>query len=206
MRGPRWNTIPPRSSTPAARKVDQLNRPKWITLIPAPKPIALIRKLYDVEREATKAEMSALQRLELRQERDPPVLKALGTWIHDIMAKEPPKSALYKAAQYTFKQWAALNRFLEDGRLCIDNTGCERTMRVIALGRNNYLFAGSEAGAKAAATIYTIVGTCRLNDVDPWTYLQDVLSKLASGWPNRRVTELLPDIWAQKHAQQANAN
>ncbi len=167
--------------------------------------INAVSKLYDIEREATKAEMDTEQRLKLRKDRAPPILEALRQWLGQVIQKEPPKSGLSKAARYMVNQWVALNRFLEDGALPLDNNGSERGLRVIALGRKNYLFAGSEAGAKAAATMYTIFGTCSLNGVDPWAYLQDVIQKLTSGWKMSRLPELLPPVWAQQQTEQSNA-
>ena len=87
----------------------------------------------------------------------------------------------------------ALTRFLEDGRLEIHNNACERALRKIAVGRANWLFAGSDAGAERAAVIYTVVGTCRLLDVEPFAYLKDVLEKLASGWKQSEIASLLPN-------------
>jgi transposase len=168
-------------------------------------PLTYIRELYEVEREADEKKLSAEQRLALRQQRDGPVLEKLAQWVAVAMKTEPPKSALYKAAQYTCNQWKALNRFLEDGRLLLDNTGCERALRVVAQGRKNYLFAGSEVAAHAAATFYTIFGTCTLCGVVPWTYLRDVMQKLCAGWPFRRLAELLPPVWAEHLAKQTDA-
>lgn len=172
----------------------------------AAEPIALIRDLYAIEKEATENQMTASERLQLRTDRAPPILKTLGEWVAKILETEPPKSALYKAAQYTHNQWDALNRFLEDGRLPLDNTQCERSLRGIALGRRNYLFCGSDQGAHTAAIIYTLVGTCALNRIDPWSYIRDVITKLSSSWPIRRLAELLPPVWAQQHAEQANTH
>ena len=89
-------------------------------------------------------------------------------------------------------------RFLDDGRLPIDNTDCERGMRTIACGRKNYLFAGSDEGAERAATMYTITETCKRTGVNPWAYLKDVLWKLqVDMWPKSRLDELLPPNWAE---------
>lgn len=162
-------------------------------------PIALIRDLYAIEAQATENNMDSQKRLVLRKDRAPPILNKLGKWLAKTINSEPPKSALAKAAMYSVNQWEALNRFLEDGRLPLDNTGAERVLRILALARNNYLFFGSDAGANAAANIYTVFGTCKLCSVDPWTYTQDVIQKLSSGWPARHLDELLPSAWAMKH-------
>ncbi len=102
------------------------------------------------------------------------------------------KSALAAAFRYTTKRRQALTRFLTEGRLEIDNNIAENGMRPVALGRKNYLFAGSDAGGDRAASIYTIVQTARLNGVNPEAYLKDVLTRIADGHPINRIGELLP--------------
>ena len=97
-----------------------------------------------------------------------------------------------KALTYAVNQWKLLSRFLEDGRLAIHNNACERALRKIAIGRSNWLFAGSDAGAERAAVIYTVLGTCRLRGVDPYAWLKDVLERLASGWKQSEIAALLP--------------
>lgn len=151
---------------------------KWIT------------DLFMVEREAE--EMSPDERLALRRERSAPILKDLGAWIEQTCRTASPKSPLGKALTYATNQWRPLTRFLEDGRLEIHNNACERALRRIAIGRNNWLFAGSDAGAERAAVIYTVLGTCRLRDVDPFAWLKDVLEKLAAGWKQSEIGALLP--------------
>ena len=152
---------------------------KWIT------------DLFMVEREA--AGVSHEQRLALRGEKSVPALKDLGEWIAEISRTTPPKSPLGKAVTYATNQWKPLTRFLEDGRLAIHNNACERALRRVAIGRNNWMFAGSDAGAERAAIIYTVLGTCRLRDVDPFAWLKDVLEKLASGWKQSDIAALLPN-------------
>jgi len=157
-----------------------------------------IGKLYEVEREATERELDPAARQVLRRERSTPVLDELGKWIAKTEPAAPPKSPLGRALTYMVNQWQALSRFLEDGRLEIDNNGVERALRTVAVGRKNWLFAGSDEGAERAAVIYTVFGTCRLNGVDPWVYVQDVLKKLADGWKHSRIAELLPPDWARR--------
>jgi transposase len=152
---------------------------KWIT------------DLFMVEREG--AEMSPEQRLALRREKSGPVLKDLGTWIAETSKTTTPKSPLGKALTYAANQWRPLTRFLEDPRLQIHNNACERALRRIAIGRNNWLFAGSDAGARRAAVIYTVLGTCRLRGADPFAWLKGVLEKLASGWKQSEIAALLPN-------------
>ena len=102
------------------------------------------------------------------------------------------------------KRWPALTRFVEDGRAEIDNNIAERAMRNVASGRKNWLFAGSRIGGERAAAIYSIIETCKLNDIEPQTYIVDVMEKIASGWPASRWDELMPWNWAlQNNAAQA---
>ncbi len=112
-----------------------------------------------------------------------------------------PKSKLGQAIHYTHKRMKCLSRYLEDGRLEIDNTRVERLIRLVAVGRKNYLFAGSDAGAERAATAYSLIATCTLHEIDPWAYLTDVLEKIAAGWPNRDLDALLPAPWLQRHPE-----
>ena len=115
---------------------------------------------------------------------------------------EPPSSTLAKACAYSINHWTALLRFLEDGRLSLDNNLCELQIRSLAVGRRNYLFAGSDAGAEHAATLYSLLRTCALHGIDTYAYLVDLLRKLAEGWPDRRIDELLPESWAAAHLDQ----
>jgi transposase len=94
-------------------------------------------------------------------------------------------------------RWSALTRYLEEGYLHIDNNPVERAIRGVAIGRKNFLFAGNDAGGERAASIYTLIETCKLNGVDPFAYLCEVLEKLPT-WPNRRLHELLPFHWRKQ--------
>lgn len=163
----------------------------------------LIGQLFEVERTARDQDLDAAGRLELRQRCSRPVAEALGKWIAETWPAAEPKGPLSQALQYTVNQWKALTRFLEDGALQLDNNASERALRQIAVGRKNWMFAGSDEGALRAATIYTVFGTCRLNGVDPWEYTLDVLEKLASGWKQSRIEELLPQEWAAARARKA---
>jgi transposase len=168
-------------------------------------PVELIRQLYAIERAATDAGEDHEARRERRQREAPPIIAALGRWMADTYNKEPPKSPLAKACYYAIARWEGLKRFLEDGRLPLDNTASERALRQVAVGRNNYLFAGSDQGGERAAIAYTVIGTCMLAGVDPLAYLTDVFQKLAAGWPHRRLDELLPPNWAASRAAELTA-
>jgi len=163
-------------------------------------PIKLIGRMYRIERLADVKELPAEGRATLRGQRSRPVLDTLHRWLVRTLASEPPSSELAKAAGYLFNQWTALTRFLEDGRLGLDNNLCERQLRDIALGRKNYLFAGSHDAARRAATLYSLLRTCALHDLPPLPYLTDVLRRLAAGWEQDRLDELLPDRWEPERA------
>jgi transposase len=149
-----------------------------------------IQDLFMIEREA--ADRNPADRLAIRLERSKPILDDLHVWIGDTWPTALPKSPLGKALTYAVNQWKPLGRFLEDGRLPIHNNACERALRKIAIGRANWMFAGSDEGAERAAVIYTLLGTCRLRGVEPFAWLKDVLEKLASGWKQSEIAALLP--------------
>jgi transposase len=165
-------------------------------------PIKLIAALYEVESRATAANVSVEERTALRGRESRPICERLHGWLVDTCGHEPPKSPLAQASAYALKRWTALTRCLDNGALPLDNNASERALRGICVGRKNYLFAGSDTGAERAAVLYTVVGTCALNGVEPWAYLRDVLAKLSSGWKASRIDELLPSAWAANHQAQ----
>jgi hypothetical protein len=124
--------------------------------------VAQIRALYAVEREAKEARLDANARRALREEKARPLLGELHDWLEAMASRATPKSPLGKAIGYAQKRWGALTRYLDDGRLEIDNGEVERLIRLVALGRKNFLFAGSDAGAERAAVAYTVLATCTL--------------------------------------------
>ncbi|GAC1556036.1 MAG: hypothetical protein NVS2B7_31680 [Herpetosiphon sp.] len=144
-------------------------------------PIAMeavqkIDVLFSIEREINGK--PAAERLAVRQGRLRPLVDDLRVWLVAQRAKLSPRSELAKAITYSLKRWDALTRFLDDGRICLTNNAAERALRAVALGRVNWTFAGSDRGAERAAAIYTLIATCKLNDVDPQAYLADVLARL----------------------------
>ncbi|WNG35833.1 IS66 family transposase [Archangium violaceum] len=145
--------------------------------------------------QASQQQVDEAERLRRRDTLSRAVTEHLGRWVAETYNREPPKSPLAQACRYTINQWQSLMRFMEDARLPLHNNASELRLREIAVGRKNYLFAGSDAGAERAACVYTLVATCVLAGVEPWAYLADVLEKLASGWPQRRLEELLPPMW-----------
>ena len=121
-----------------------------------------------------------------------PLLAAFFAWAEATVTKLSAKSALADAFRYAIKRREALSRFVTDGRLEADNNIAENAIRAIAVGRKNYLFAGSDTGGERAAAIYTIVQTAKLNGVNPEAYLKDVLTRIADGHPINRIAELMP--------------
>lgn len=168
-------------------------------------PLKQIARMYRVERLATLRDAAPEQRLALRQRWTVPILERLHDWLVNTAACEPPSSALAKAAQYAVNHWQALTRFVEDGCLDIDNNHCESQLRGIALGRKNYLFAGSHDAARRTAVLYSLVRTCAEHGVPPLPYLTDVLRSLGAGWPARQVDQLLPHAWKARQAVVAAA-
>jgi transposase len=157
-----------------------------------------IAALYAIESEIRGRPPS--ERREVRQARARPLLDSLREWLESCLTKLWRKSDTTAAVKYVLGLWEALVRYTEDGRLEIDNNAAERALRVVALGRKNYLFAGSDAGGERAAAIYSLVGTAKLNGIDPETYLRDVLSRIAEH-PIHRIGELLPWIGAAPDAR-----
>ena len=131
------------------------------------------------------------KRRAVRQARAGPLLDELRAWLEAIHATLSKKSGLAQAIRYALARWPALTRYRDDGRLEIDNNAAERALRPVALGRKNYLFAGSDEGGERAAAIYTLIGTAKLNGLDPQAYLSHVLERIAEH-PVNRIDELLP--------------
>jgi hypothetical protein len=131
----------------------------------------------------------------LREQKSRPLLDELRAWLAATNTKLSQKTDLAAAIRYTLTRWKALTRFIEDGRLEIDNNAAERSIRPLALGRKNYLFAGSDAGGERAAAMYSLIETAKLNGVDPEAYLRDIIAHIADH-PINRIAELLPWNWA----------
>jgi transposase len=154
-----------------------------------------IAQLYAVEAEAQGKPVH--ERLAVRAAAKP-LLADLFAWMEAAAHRLSARSALAEAFRYTLKRRIALSRFLDDGRLEADNNIAENALRGIALGRKNYLFAGSDAGGEPAAAMYTLIGTASLNDVNPEAWLTNVLARIADGHPINRIDDLLPWSWSQE--------
>jgi transposase len=158
----------------------------------ATEAVERIDALFAIEREING--MFPQERVRMRDERCRPLLLDLETWLREQRARVSKKSETGKAIDYSLKRWAALTRFLDDGRLCMSNNAAERELRAVAVGRRNWTFAGSDEGGRRAAAIYTLIATAKLNDVDPQAWLADVLARLPDH-PARRINELMPWNW-----------
>lgn len=163
-------------------------------------PIAWFRHLYKIEEYAKDIGADAQQRLEIRQQKSVPVMEALGKWITEKIKVTPKDTPFGKALGYSARQWEALSQFLHDGALEIDNGLSERIIRTLAIGRKNFMFAGSDAGAEWAAILYSLIASCKLAGIDAGAYLRDVMIKIAGGWPQSKIGELTPENWAKLHA------
>ncbi len=157
----------------------------------AAEAIRRIGLLYAIEREIRGRVPH--ERMTARQARSAPVLEELRAWLSATLTTVSAKSPIAGAIQYTLVRWTALTRFRDDGRIDIDNNTAERSIRPVVLGRRNYLFAGSDTGGERAANLYSLIGTCLLNDIDPYPYLEHVLERIGEH-PINRIEALLP--WA----------
>jgi transposase len=159
--------------------------------------LLLIAQLYRVEKEARA--LTAEDRLGLRQLRSKPILDKLRNYLLEIQTEVLPKSPEGRAVRYTLKNWTALTRYCQDGDLQIDNNATERAIRGVAVGRNNWVFFGSDEGGKTAAVLRSFVASCQRVGVDPFAWLKDILSRIADH-PITRLAELLPHNWTPVQA------
>ena len=153
---------------------------------------AMIRVLYEIEKEGR--ELDATARLALRRERSVPQLNQFHAWLEAQQSEVLPKSPLGEAIGYARSNWTALTRYTEDGDLSIDNNAAENALRPVALGRKNWLFAGSNEGGRTGATLMTLVASCKRHGLDPFAYLRDLLTRLPAT-PIHQLDEFLPDDW-----------
>ncbi len=182
-------------------------RRKWIEALEARDlraavPVALLRDVYHVERDARKTGVDHEELRRRRQTLSRPLLDRFREVVADLADKAPPKTPLGKAVTYTVNQWSTLVAFLDDPRVPLSNVHVEQQQRRTTLGRKNYLFAGSDEGATRLAILQTLVINCELAKVPMFEYLRDVFDKLAGDWPAARIDELLPAAWSANHGRQ----
>jgi len=134
-------------------------------------------------------------RLAARQTRSKPIVDAFRTWLEQQLPRIPGRSTLAEAIRYALSRWEGLTQFLRDGQIELDTNPVERAIRPVALGRKNHLFAGSDGGGTRWAIICSLIETAKLNDVEPYAYLRDVLTRMVNGHPINRLDELLPWTW-----------
>lgn len=172
-------------------------------------PLDIIQRMYKIERASKKAGDSPGERFERRRRHSLPLLDEFKTWLDEHVGTIRPTSPLGKAITYARNQWGPLQTFLLDGHLEIDNGAVERALRGVAVGRKNWLFAGSDEGAERAAVLFTVIETAVRHGHDPQAYLTDVIDKLAAGWStvplDDLVPELLPDRWTAPASGDADA-
>jgi hypothetical protein len=156
--------------------------------------LAHIAQLYAVEKRARQSGIEGDDLRLLREQASAPVLAQLHEYLVKIRGEVLPKSEAGQAITYALKNWIALTRYCEDGDLAIDNNHTERSLRGVAVGRNNWVFVGSDRGGMTMAILRSFVGSCELVKIDPFTWFQDVLSRIAQH-SIQQLDELLPHRW-----------
>jgi len=156
-------------------------------------------RLYKIEDRAKKENYNSAQLLDARQKEAKPILAEIKIVLDEYRGQVLPKSPMGKAITYASNQWEALIRYVENPILDIDNNLSERILRMVVIGRKNYMFAGSESGAWRAAIIYSLVASCKLNGIDPFVYFRDVLEKVSTH-PANKIDELLPSNWKKPNS------
>ena len=181
----------------ARRKfVDALNENNRL----ATEALCFIRKIYKVESDANKAGLNADERKEQRLKISYPTIRLFETWMKETYLKVLPNSKMGDALEYTYSLLPRLSRYVNDGRINIDNNLIENAIRPLALGRKNYLFCGNDASAYRAAIVYSLISTCKAADVDPRTWMEDVLRKIPYYQRDQRdLAELLPFNWKNRY-------
>ena len=181
----------------ARRKfVDALNENNRL----ATEALCFIRKIYKVESDADKAGLNADERKEQRLKISYPTIRLFETWMKETYLKVLPNSKMGDAIEYTYSLLPRLSRYVNDGRINVDNNLIENAIRPLALGRKNYLFCGNDASAYRAAIVYSLISTCKAADVDPRTWMEDVLRKIPYYQRDQRdLAELLPFNWKNRY-------
>jgi len=154
--------------------------------------LEMVRQLYAVEDQAKALDNDA--RCQLRRQQSVPILQSIKRWLDEQLPLVLPRSPMAQAMQYTLNQWDALNRYVEQGFLNIDNNAAERALKRVAIGRKNWLFAGNDEAAANHARLYTLIASAQRHGIDPQAYLTSVLSKI-SPTPLSELNQFLPDVW-----------
>lgn len=152
--------------------------------------LSLIRKLYRIESQAR--ELTAQERYARRQRHALPILNEMRTWLDDVLPQIVPSSATGKALSYLHNEWDHLTRYLDDGRLEIDNNGAENAIRPFVMGRKNWLFSTSVKGVKSSANLYSLIETAKANGLEPYDYLRTVFTELPKATSLNDIEVLLP--------------
>ncbi len=153
-----------------------------------------MQQLYEIEEHARNKKLSFDEIYQLRQQKAVPILEHLGKWMKEAYAQVTPKSSIGKALAYSIERWEALSLYSTNGMLHIDNNPVENSIRPVAIGRKNYLFAGSHEAAQESAMVYSLLGTCKMHKINPWEWLKDVLTRLPD-YPINKIKDLLPHNW-----------
>jgi len=156
--------------------------------------IKYLQHLYAIEKYARENNLSPQQRYELRQQKAPPIFAEFKTWLETYLTKVPKQHKLGQGIQYVLRHWKELTAYLKDGRLEIDNNLVENLIRPLALGRKNWMFAGSPSGAKAAAVFYSLIATCQLNKIEPYQYFCKMLHQIRLCKTDEDYQKLLPQF------------
>jgi hypothetical protein len=157
-----------------------------------------IQKLYDIEDRAR--EMTGAARHALRQVESRPIVESIQRWLEERDQQELPRSPLREGVNYLLKRWEAFARFLESGAIRLDNNCTEAALKGPVMGKKAWLFFGNEQGGETAASLFTIMMTCKRHAIDVQAYLADVLPRIKQGTPEQ-FEELLPDRWIEQHPQ-----
>lgn len=162
--------------------------------------LARIRALYAVEADAKEKHLTGVDLTAYRQEHASPVLSSFADWLAEEVPRVLPKSKIGEAFIYAANQWPTLTRYVEDGRLTIDNSPAEQAIRPLGVGRRNWLHVAGDGGLKSAAVLLSVAASAKRHRVNPWVYVKHILTESAARKPDADFSDLLPDTWALNHA------
>jgi transposase len=160
----------------------------------AAEALKFYRKLYDIEKSARENNLDSKAREQLRNEKAIPILASFKQWLDHYLTKTPEQGKIGQAIRYCLSNWTKLNSYLKDGRVEIDNNLIENAIRPFALGRKNWLFSGSPTGAKASAILYSLIETCKANNVEPYKYFCAILNRIRNCSSEEDYQKLLPQF------------